>query len=642
MHICLGLSMLFIVNTVKLFQSGIIGQGEISECIKNSPAKSDYPGAGAVVLFEKQVFEVNPDNTSSLYYELVVKIFDDRGKAEYGDIKTRYNADTQKFKLLKACTHTADGKVIQPESLAITDLSVPEVMYAGAYTNARVKIVSFPGLGPNAIIEYKYKVENRKDKYFFGEVLFSGKEPVLKKEFKIITPRNIKFKYSLVNDNINPVIDTLGDKIEYLWSIENIVPINREPYMPALTEIVPRLVYSSFDSWKELAKWLGAPFYKNMVLNKRMGDELKVLTKNKSPEEITRICFLKVLAECRNVRLPVGFAGYVPSKADKVYYNKYGDPRDKVVLLCTLLRGSGINAYPVFINTSGATILEDIPSPTMFNWVIVAVEHQAGWFLLDPMATTIDMGCLPAEEQGVEGLIVLEKSHFFKKTLIMPSAKNLSVSTLHLKLSKNGGLTGDIFTELGGVYSHNARWELQDKTPKELDMWLEGSVSRFGTGTKLVSHFLSDVNDVASPVELNVSFETPKFGNIEGKTMQFFIPFNPLAFINIASYIGVTDRKYDLRMLTSRTIEEHIDIELPAEFKVEGLPKNVELENKMGNISISADVRNNKVLYNSRLELKEPYIPVAGYGEFSILVTEFLKSQSRLVTLLESSTSKAK
>lgn len=641
MYIYLGLYLFFAVNTNNLLKTNVVGQGEISEWIKNSPAKSDYPGAGAVMLFEKQVFEVNPDNTSSLCCELVIKIFDDRGKAEYGDIKIRYNADTQKFKLLKACTHTADGKTIQPESLAITDLSAPEVLYAGAYTNARVKIVSFPGLGPDAIIEYKYKIENKKDKYFFGEVLFSGREPVLKKEFKIITPKNVKFKYS-INDNINHAIDTLGDKIEYLWSVENIAPINREPYMPALTEIVPRLVYSSFDSWEELAKWLGAPFYKNMVLNKRMGDELKVLTKNKSPEEITRICFLKVLAECRNIRLPVGFAGYAPNKADKVYYNKYGDPRDKVVLLCSLLRGSGINAYPVFINTSGTTILEDIPSPTMFNWVIVAVEHQAGWFLLDPMATAVDMGCLPAEEQGVEGLIVLEKSHFFKKTLIMPSAKNLSVSTLHLKLSKDGNLAGDIFTELGGIYSYNARRELQDKTPKELDMWLEGNVSRFGTGTKIISHFLSDVNDVAAPVELNVSFETSKFSNIEGKTMQFFIPFNPLAFVDIASYIGVTDRKYDLRMLTSRTIEEHVDIELPDEFKIDRLPENVELENKMGSISISASLRNNKVLYNSLLELKEAYIPVADYGDFNALVTEFLKSQSRLITLLKSSASKAK
>lgn len=65
----------------------IVGEINTTELIQNSPTKSDYPNAGAVVLLERQVFEVNQDKTSSLTRELLVKIFDDRGKAEYGDIQ---------------------------------------------------------------------------------------------------------------------------------------------------------------------------------------------------------------------------------------------------------------------------------------------------------------------------------------------------------------------------------------------------------------------------------------------------------------------------------------------------------------------------------------------------------------------------
>ncbi|MDD2890423.1 MAG: DUF3857 domain-containing protein [bacterium] len=618
---------------LSLFIAGIASATNPEELIKNSPTKAQYPNAGAVVLLDRQVLKINEDKTSSVSRELIVKVFDDRGKAEYGDIKTHYNAGTQTFELIKACTYTSDGRVVKPEFSAITDLSAPEVLNAAAYTNAKVKIVSFPALEPNAVINFKYKLANKKDKYFFGEVVFTGREPILRKEFKIVAPKNIKFKHIIVNSDVVPQIEEKGNTVTYLWVIENIVPIVTEPDMPAFSEIAPRLVYSSFDSWDEVSKYLSEPFYKSMVINKRMGDELTTLAKGKTPEDIIRICFLKVMTEYRNIRIPVGAAGYVPNRADKVYYNKYGDSRDKAVLLCALLKGAGINASPMFINKDGVSLIKDIPSPTMFNWMLVVVQHEAGWFLLDPLATTADLGYMPEEVQGVEGLILFKDSYVFKPTMTMQGDKNLSSSSMHLILSDSGDLKGEIFTELSGLYSRRARYAMQDKTPKELDMMLENNTSRFGTSAKFVSHFVSDLKDVTVPVEINVSFETQKFCIPENKEMKFFIPVNPFSFSDIEGFVGLNKRNYGLRLLTARVIEENTDIAIPEGFVLDGSPKIVEIENEFGTLSISEDMQSNKLVYKSRLEIKPPYIPATDYSKFVSFISEFTKPQTRWVTL---------
>ncbi|MCK4307795.1 DUF3857 domain-containing protein [candidate division WOR-3 bacterium] len=628
----------------------ILGIQDVEGFINQAPTKSDYPKAGAVVLLDRKILEVHNDLSSSTSRELLIKIFNDRGKGEYGDLKERYNNLAQDFQVITAQTHTPDGRKVKVGEKAITDLSAPEVMQASAYTNVRMKVVSFSALEPNAIIEYQYKIvpknksesflskifKKKEPNHFFGEVVFGTREPILKKEFKLIVPKGVEFKYKLVNGETEPHIEHFEDKVIYTWIFENLESIIGEPNCPPIPELAPRLIFSSFSSWDELAKWLSDKFYKSIEVSKKIKELVGSFAD--TPEEKIRDSFLYVTTEIRNIRLPVGLVGYVPTSANQVYANKYGDPRDKVVLLCSFLKAGGIEAFPVFVNRTGIKVIKDIASPSQFNHIILAVSGEgdsprSGYFLLDPQATNSKFGYLPEEEQGVEGFAVFEGGWTFKSTLIMPREVSLSKSTLKLSISGSGDLSGETSTELGGFYDRRARRVIKDKTKKEEQMWVEGRISGIATNTKLSNYSFSDLKDLTEPIRLDASFDASEFGSVSDNTIQFFIPRNPFDFVNPSQYVGLSTRKHLLLLHSTRIIRYEVELEIPEGFTADYLPENLTNENDFASVNITVDTLNRKINYTSELIFKEAKIKPDEYTDFKSVVADFLKRKTRMIIL---------
>lgn len=640
--------------------------------IKSELTQKEYPDASALILLDRKIIEIHKDRSTSISRLLVIKVFDDRGISKYGDIKERYIKGKQEFQIITARTHTPDGREITVESAGITDLSAPEAVGA-THTNVRIKTVSFPALEPNAIIEYEYKIVPKKghslksylhsiipkkeEKHFFGDIIFTANDPILKKEFGIIVPPNVGFKYKFIKEEMAPKVEKILDKTLYSWELKDIPAIVSEPHMPPIEEVAPRLIFTSFPTWNKLAKWLADKFYNNIKANREMKYEIWKLTQNKTEEEIIRDCFLYVTTQIRNI-IPLQkkyglnsslhtewLVSYIPNDAVKVYTNKYGTPIDKAVLLCTFLTRAGINAFPVFVNTKGVPIDEDIASPSMFNHIIVAIQGINGFFLMDPQATDVRFGYLPEESQGVKGFLLLPKDWAFKSTLTMPGETNMSHSKIKFSLSEQGDLTGEIYTELTGFYDRRARRYLKNKTNKEKDMWVEEVISTIATNVKLISYSFSDLNDLTVPVEIHACFDAKEYASVtcpdageNNMKLQLFLPRNPLGLAAPSNYVSLSERKYPLIIRPPREIRYKIELEFPDGFAIDYLPEVVSYENEFAKTSVycqeiySGD-RYKKIVYNSALIFKKQRIEPYEYSEFKAVVSEFLKSKTRMIIL---------
>ena len=72
--------------------------------------------------------------------------------------------------------------------------------------------------------------------------------------------------------------------------------------------------------------------------------------------------------------IEVGMGRRRPSPAGEVFRRRYGDCKDKSVLLTAMLRAGGVKASPALVSTShGPVVVTMLPSPTVFDHVIVAV-----------------------------------------------------------------------------------------------------------------------------------------------------------------------------------------------------------------------------------------------------------------------------
>ncbi len=68
---------------------------EIDSIIKAAPGHEAYPEAGALILLDRRVETVDRNNSTTLDRYLVVKVFEDRGRDEFGEITQRFNLDGQ-------------------------------------------------------------------------------------------------------------------------------------------------------------------------------------------------------------------------------------------------------------------------------------------------------------------------------------------------------------------------------------------------------------------------------------------------------------------------------------------------------------------------------------------------------------------
>ena len=70
--------------------------------------------------------------------------------------------------------------------------------------------------------------------------------------------------------------------------------------------------------------------------------------------------------------ISIGPGGYRPASPDTVLSRRFGDCKDKALLLTTILRELGIEAQPALVNSRrGRVLTSALPTPYMFDHAIV-------------------------------------------------------------------------------------------------------------------------------------------------------------------------------------------------------------------------------------------------------------------------------
>ncbi|MCC5845335.1 MAG: DUF3857 domain-containing protein [Verrucomicrobia bacterium] len=148
----------------------------------------------------------------------------------------------------------------------------------------------------------------------------------------------------------------------------------------------PGFSVSDYSSWAEVVEW-ALPLYR---IPEPLPDMLRgpVAHMNGLPTEEAKILYALRYAQdtLRYVSIHAGLHSHKPYPVEDVLRRRFGDCKDKAVLMITLLRAAGIEAYPALVHTRlRQTIAEHLPSPLWFDHVIVGIPGADGDVIwLDP------------------------------------------------------------------------------------------------------------------------------------------------------------------------------------------------------------------------------------------------------------------
>jgi hypothetical protein len=628
------------VNTIEK-QANLRGINEIdpevAAIIKGSPDSKDYPQAGALVLYCGEKIEVTPQNTlvSSLHY--LVKILNERGKESFSESQIGYDSTYEKVELEYARTIRPDGGVVDVGSRHIRDVS--KYLNFPLYSNARVYIISFPEIAAGSVIEYKVKIYrnqliNKKD--FDLSYPVQSSEPIIRADFTVFLPetktlylKELNHKYNNFGAELKPRIEKKNGSLIYSWRFNNIPQILPESSMPPDIEINPTLLVSTFKSWQDIYDWWWGLAQDKITADVSIKGKVKELVSGlKSLEAKARAIYNFCAKEIRYVAVEYGQAGYEPHKAEDIFRNKYGDCKDQAILLVTMLKEAGIEAWPVIIPTKECYNLDPKFPSMFFNHAIAAVALEGETVFLDPTAETCSFGDLPAMDQGRSVLVIRGDKYQIQEIPFYPAEHNLTRQYLKIKVENSESITAEKSILTQGAYDQAQRYWLLYTPPELVEEALKEKIQEVSIGAKLDKYKIKNLKDLNTPVRLDYVFSGPEYFTVADN-----LRIAP-AFASVGtSLVAKSERKYPLDFGILDSKESVVEIALADNLVLKYMPENIADDSPWLNFNLEYSRKGNKIYFKQSTQLKKNMVSENEYPDFKKFLEELAKKVKQRVIL---------
>jgi hypothetical protein len=593
----------------------------IEELIKNSPGPDAYPQAGALVLLRDREIYVDEDGDVTTQGHLVLKVLQVRAKDEYGDHSVRFNDTSHEAVIEKAYTRMANGTWIEPEKDAFTLTSAPEVQWASAYSQVKQRNVNFPGLEIGAAIELEWTTKPKKDKEkeegeeaYGGEWIFGMTEPILSQTMVLRLAPGKKVSYRLVNSDVQPKVAIDKGETVYTWQFKDMPQIMDEPDRVSTADIAPRLLWTSFQSWEELGDYIGARFWSRVDTATQADAALAELVPAppSGRDDYLRDLCIAVQRKIRNVDLRLGQAGYEPNTADEVWAHRYGETRDKTVLLAALLNRIGLNSLPVLVLNRNVEFA-DLPVLEQFHRIILAIPQESDTLYVDPMAEDSRFGTIPFARTYGHGCLLVPGHTTLMKVPCGDLESRSSITYLDAELHADGTLEGTVKAIPRGWSEERCRQQLKDLKEKELDIYFQRAASSLSQGATVLHYETSDLKDLAIPPEVSMAFNAQRYANRQGDVILFDLPSNPFQWALHGFFPALPEVRYPIELPPQGEVRTVLRMKLPEGVTVGYLPDPVLVDNPYYRLEMVARAREGQVTWEVAAEIKADKVPVEDY-----------------------------
>jgi transglutaminase-like putative cysteine protease len=237
------------------------------------------------------------------------------------------------------------------------------------------------------VIDYEYTIHSR-ERFFpgtFSERLSTGwSVPMRWERLRLLTPAKLAPSYHL-DDHSVPTSSVHGGVQEFKWEWHDLAAIQADDNRPRWYSPWPSFEVTTSKGWADVAQQV-TPLFQSP--NPR-SSALQAVVNNirnsgGTPAEQALRALQFVQEQIRYVSISIGAGAFRPTPPEQVLERRFGDCKDKSLLLVTILRELGIDAHPALVNTRRGHVLDSIlPTPYAFNHAIVRMRLGNDTYWLD-------------------------------------------------------------------------------------------------------------------------------------------------------------------------------------------------------------------------------------------------------------------
>lgn len=337
-----------------------------------------------LLLYDQQINETKEHS----FYRFVTKITENVGVQSVSNIDVLYDPSYEHLEF-HAINIIRDGNII--EKLTASDFQIVRKEINSEsyiYDGSLSALSNLSDIRVGDIIDYSYSIIGFNPIHkgnFSTSFYLNNTQPLGKLNIKLISSKNLNFNY--INTDIEFKKMRQNNSATYLIQEKDISAVEYDVTSPIWQPQLASVFVTSYKDWKEVVDWGVDVFNVNSNLSKELNFKIAEIEKSSknSGERITKTLNF-VQDDIRYLGLESGIGAYMPFSSSKVFKQRYGDCKDKSLLMATMLNKMGIEAYPMLVNTFlKDSITNKLPSPILFNHCVVKViDNSAGVLWFDP------------------------------------------------------------------------------------------------------------------------------------------------------------------------------------------------------------------------------------------------------------------
>ena len=256
------------------------------------------------------------------------------------------------------------------------------------YDGERTALVFLNDVRPGDVIDYSWSLEGANpllggkydDQY---DLTSSIPARLIRHRLYFPSSRPLHYRSSL--PGIEPRIESRGGERVLTWERANVAAIDVEDETPDWFDPWDNVQVTEYGSWNEVARWSDAMFHldaASAAAVKKLAEAIRGEHASQSERVVAAIRFVQ--DDIRYLGIEMGRNSHVPHQPSAVLEQRWGDCKDKALLLSAVLRELGVEAYPALVNTRLRRKLDDrLPSPFLFDHVITEVSANGRMYWID-------------------------------------------------------------------------------------------------------------------------------------------------------------------------------------------------------------------------------------------------------------------
>jgi Domain of Unknown Function with PDB structure (DUF3857)/Transglutaminase-like superfamily len=363
---------------------------------------------------------------------------------------------SDKFELIEAYTRKADGRKL-PVNLSEIATQDGEVGPYISLLDVKIKQIPFRDLGSGDSSVLVYKI-TEKDHYVPGNVSWDQyvAPSAVDKEltYNLRAPGNLNFVHS--EKDFAYEESRNGGTVTRRWSARIFRPVPTEKEIANLTDYVPSLQFSTFDSYESLGK----AFYKVAAPKAAFTPAIEKLANEitagrEDPKAQAEAIFDWVSKNVTYVAVFFGSGRLVPNEASLVLDRHFGDCKDHATLMMALLAAKKIDSEYALINADGSHELTKTPVVEAFNHVILYLPSLG--LYADPTSPTSTFGHIPPSLMDRPVLRMSANEAKIDRTPTGNADENTASVEINIKLDHDGKPKAEAIVEATGDEAEGLR-----------------------------------------------------------------------------------------------------------------------------------------------------------------------------------------